>query len=171
MQGKLSAMFVMSAHRTLSMQCNFFAQLKRCNPKLLGPRGPRKNFRSHIDASHSRQPLVKGERLVRYEVNAVMVGVVGMVCPRAAQHCTAVLAARAGPLVCACAETLHAPLRDTRLCYPEGCAAPGVVPCQCNAREPLSKLEGTSPRRKIVVTSKSQLRHISCHTDKSRYYT
>ena len=31
-----------------------------------------KNSRSHIDASHSRQPLVKGERLVRYEVNAVM---------------------------------------------------------------------------------------------------
>ena len=29
-------------------------------------------YRSHIDASHSRQPLVKGERLVRYEVNAVM---------------------------------------------------------------------------------------------------
>ena len=27
---------------------------------------------SHIDASHSRQPLVKRERLVRYEVNAVM---------------------------------------------------------------------------------------------------
>ena len=27
---------------------------------------------SHIDASHSRQPLVKGERLVRHEVNAVM---------------------------------------------------------------------------------------------------
>ena len=32
----------------------------------------RKNSISHIDASHSRQPLVKGERLVRYEVNAVM---------------------------------------------------------------------------------------------------
>ena len=32
----------------------------------------RKNWESHIDASHSRQPLVKGERLVRYEVNAVM---------------------------------------------------------------------------------------------------
>ena len=31
-----------------------------------------KNCVSHIDASHSRQPLVKGERLVRYEVNAVM---------------------------------------------------------------------------------------------------
>ena len=27
---------------------------------------------SHIDASLSRQPLVKGERLVRYEVNAVI---------------------------------------------------------------------------------------------------
>ena len=32
----------------------------------------RKNLISHIDASLSRQPLVKGERLVRYEVNAVM---------------------------------------------------------------------------------------------------
>ena len=31
-----------------------------------------KHLGSHIDASHSRQPLVKGERLVRYEVNAVM---------------------------------------------------------------------------------------------------
>ena len=30
------------------------------------------NSKSHIDASLSRQPLVKGERLVRYEVNAVM---------------------------------------------------------------------------------------------------
>ena len=33
---------------------------------------PHKNSRNHIDASHSRQPLVKGERLVRYEVNAVI---------------------------------------------------------------------------------------------------
>ena len=32
---------------------------------------PRKNSRIHIDVSHSRQPLVKGERLVRYEVNTV----------------------------------------------------------------------------------------------------
>ena len=38
----------------------------------VGTRRFRKNWRSHIDASHSRQPLVKGERLVRYEVNAVM---------------------------------------------------------------------------------------------------
>ena len=31
-----------------------------------------KNSEIHIDVSHSRQPLVKGERLVRYEVNTVM---------------------------------------------------------------------------------------------------
>ena len=39
---------------------------------IVGARKPLNNCRSHIDASHSRQPLVKGERLVRYEVNAVM---------------------------------------------------------------------------------------------------
>ena len=38
----------------------------------VGARKPLKNCGSHIDASHSRQPLVKGERLVRYEVNAVI---------------------------------------------------------------------------------------------------
>ena len=38
----------------------------------VGNQGSRKNSNSHIDASHSRQPLVKGERLVRYEVNAVI---------------------------------------------------------------------------------------------------
>ena len=40
--------------------------------KIVGTQGSLKNCISHIDASHSRQPLVKGERLVRYEVNAVM---------------------------------------------------------------------------------------------------
>ena len=34
--------------------------------------GTRKNSGNHIAASHSLQPLVKGERLVRYEVNAVI---------------------------------------------------------------------------------------------------
>ena len=37
-----------------------------------GSRSLHKNNISHIDASLSRQPLVKGERLIRYEVNAVM---------------------------------------------------------------------------------------------------
>ena len=41
-------------------------------PELLGSCDPSKIDTSHIDASHSRQPLVKGERLVRHEVNAVM---------------------------------------------------------------------------------------------------
>ena len=49
-------------------------------------------------------------------------------------------------------------------CYPEGCAAPSFVPCQCNTREPLSKLERTSPRRKIIVTSKSPVGDISVVT-------
>ena len=39
--------------------------------------------------------------------------------------------------------------------YPKGCAAPEEVQYRCNAREPLSKLERTSPHRKINVTSKS----------------
>ena len=44
----------------------------------VGAQGPRKNSGSHIDASHSRQPLVKGERLVRYEVNAVILSTHGL---------------------------------------------------------------------------------------------
>ena len=36
------------------------------------PPRARKKSRSHIDAYLSRQPLLKSERLVRYEVNAVM---------------------------------------------------------------------------------------------------
>ena len=43
-----------------------------CSGASVGTLRFRKNCGSHIDASHSRQPLVKGERLVRYEVNAVM---------------------------------------------------------------------------------------------------
>ena len=35
----------------------------------MGSCDPSKIDTSYIDASHSRQPLVKGERLVRYEVN------------------------------------------------------------------------------------------------------
>ena len=45
----------------------------------VGDQSPLKNSNSHIDASHSRQPLVKGERLVRYEVNAVMLSLGGTI--------------------------------------------------------------------------------------------
>jgi hypothetical protein len=38
-------------------------------------RYPAKSSEIHIDVSHSRQPLVKAERLVRYEMNTVMLHV------------------------------------------------------------------------------------------------
>ena len=65
----------MYAHSLVS--CTHICVQSLINPEciyvlwLLAPRCL-KNWVSHIDASHSRQPLVKGERLVRYEVNAVM---------------------------------------------------------------------------------------------------
>ena len=46
------------------------------------PEAPQKKSRSHTDAPHARQPLVKGERLVRYAVNAVMI-----MMPWAQYHC------------------------------------------------------------------------------------
>ena len=59
---------------------------------IVGPQRARKNSGSHIDASLSRQPLVKGERLVRYEVNAVMPPGGGATCHH--QCCTTPDAAR-----------------------------------------------------------------------------
>ena len=56
----------------LACGCVRFRACSRVLCFIVGARGPPKNSGSHIDASHSRQPLVKGERLVRYEVNAVM---------------------------------------------------------------------------------------------------
>ena len=44
----------------------------QCTSIMLDPSRVHKNCVSHIDVSHSRQPLVKGERLVRYEVNTVI---------------------------------------------------------------------------------------------------
>ena len=49
------------------------------------------------------------------------------------------------------------------------CSRRRAVPVQ-HVRTSEQAQEGTSPE-KINVTSKSQLRHISCHTDKNRYYT
>ena len=56
---------------------------------LLGALSPLKNSGSHIDASLSRQPLVKGERLVRYEVNAVMLQPQGRAQRASAKECEA----------------------------------------------------------------------------------
>jgi hypothetical protein len=49
-------------------------------------------------------------------------------------------------------------------CYPEGCAAPGEVLCQCNTRGSLSKLKRTPPQTKINVTSKFPVGNISVVT-------
>ena len=55
-------------------------------------------------------------------------------------------------------------LTSLDICYPEGCAAPGQVPCQCNTRGSLSKLKRTPPQAKINVTSKSPVGDISVVT-------
>ncbi len=49
-------------------------------------------------------------------------------------------------------------------CFPKGYAAPGLVPCQCNMRGCLSKLEANPPQRKMDVTSKSPVGDISVVT-------
>lgn len=68
-QVKEAAQATRSCHHSNS-HCHFLHSLPYI---FVGTRRSLKNCISHIDASHSRQPLVKGERLVRYEVNAVMV--------------------------------------------------------------------------------------------------
>ena len=59
---------------------------------------------------------------------------------------------------------IHWSITNLFISYPEGCAAPSFVPCQCYTREPLSKLERTSPHIKINVTSKSPVGDISVVT-------
>ena len=64
------------------------------------------------------------------------------------------------------AVTVSSPVSDKQsgTCYPEGCAASGQVPCQCNTRGSLSKLKRTPPQTKINVTSKSPVGDISVVT-------
>ena len=87
-------------------------------PFVVGALGLRKNWGSHIDASHSRQPLVKGERLVRHEVNAVMQGIWMQGNNARLQYNSITNAYGARPC--------------SPLCYPKGYAAPGSVQGQCN---------------------------------------
>ena len=49
-------------------------------------------------------------------------------------------------------------------CYPKGCAAPGLVPCQCNTQGSPSKLKRAPSQAKINVTSKSPVGDISVVT-------
>ena len=60
--------------------------------------------------------------------------------------------------------TMPQNLHYLKNCYPEGCAAPGFVPCQCNTWGSLSKLKRAPPQRKINVTCKSPVGDISVVT-------
>ena len=152
-------MHARSAHRTQRTQHVLVAgagmTIEVCRSSaIVGALRLRKNWRSHIDASHSRQPLVKGERLVCYEVNAVMVFVwAGTSC--GARLCAQVLigAARA---VC----------YPTRVC----CSWRSAMPVQ-HASIPEQAQEDGSPTKNRCDKQVSSWRHISCHTDKNRYYT
>ena len=79
----------------------------------LDPKIP-KHLEIHIDALHSRQPLVKGERLVRYEVNAV----IQITCVM--QH---LIAFRCGNIVCLCKK------RDKQACAKSGLTRQALGGC------------------------------------------
>ena len=72
----------------------------------------------------------------------------------------------------ASATEMHSDPQTVSTRYPKGCAATNPVLCWCNARRFLSKLEETPPLNKNSCDKQvSSWRHISCHTDKNRYYT
>ena len=127
------------------------------NHHIVGAGGLRKNWGSHIDASHSRQPLVKGERLVRHEVNAVMLNARAvlpfMFACKQWQHVRATL-------------TTHSTLLPRRVCCSQRCA----MPVQ-HVKVSEQAQEHTSPVKNTCDKQVSSWRHISCHTDKNRYYT
>ena len=127
------------------------------DPVIVGALKLRKNCGSHIDASHSRQPLVKGERLVRHEVNAVMLR--WHYCHNVQRH---IVQCITGYNISTQMMTSHC--NDCECCYPKGYAAPSDVPCQCNMRRSPSKLKRTLPQTKIYVTSKSPVGDISVVT-------
>ena len=52
-----------------------------------------------------------------------------------------------------------------------GRVAPEIVQDQCNECNCLSKLKTATPKKNSCDKQASSWRHISCHTDKNRYYT
>ena len=133
----------------------------------VGARKPLKNSGSHIDASHSRQPLVKGERLVRYEVNAVMSLPWLDRC-----LCFCVAHYRVFSKMHLESKTNHLlqkqlwHLLPRRVCYTRLSAMPGQ---HVQGHE---QAQGhTAPIKNSCDKQVSSWRHISCHTDKNRYYT
>ena len=210
-------------------QLPLLCQLRRNDLSFVWAFAPQK-YRSHIDASHSRQPLVKGERLVRYEVNAVMPKGLASIQPLpsrlsvAASSCTPVAlaqwdftpppqsylndvpisatcrvrvgaqlpcpssadrmhlrGARARPQPYLCALRLNkataigpvVDVRDDTVSFPvDGvcCYQRGAMPAQ-HTKWSEQAQESQSPSKDCCDKQVSSWRHISCHTDKNRYYT
>ena len=131
---------------------------------VVGSQGPHKNSGSHIDASHSRQPLVKGERLVRHEVNAVMLEHGSLQQSKVTSHISYSISYVT--FFCSQAARSEDRLLPQRVCCPQRCA----MPVQ-HAKVSEQAQEDTSPVKNICDKQVSSWRHISCHTDKNRYYT
>ena len=132
--------------------------------KLLGAWDTLKNSGSHIDASLSRQPLVKGERLVRHEVNAVMLEHGSLQQCKVTSHIS--YSSLCGNVFCSKTAGSENRLLPQRVCCPQRCA----MPVQ-HAKVSEQAQEDTSPVKNICDKQVSSWRHISCHTDKNRYYT
>ena len=100
-----------------------------------------KNNWSHIDASLSRQPLVKGERLVRFEVNAVIAAVSTW------RSFDNRLLHQVVMEVCGLLKVGFLVTHLKIVCVtPKGVLQPGEVLAWCNTWRPLSKLIRTPPR-------------------------
>ena len=130
----------------------------------VGARKPRKNSGSHIDASHSRQPLVKGERLVHHEVNAVMLEHGSLQQCKVTSHIS--YSSLCGNVFCSKTAGSENRLLPQRVCCPQQSAMPVQL-----MRGPEQAQGHTSPKKNRCDKQVSSWRHISCHTDKNRYYT
>ena len=135
-----------------------------------------KNSGSHIDASHSRQPLVKGERLVRYEVNAVMEGGFFWQESESARfwqckfltlqvYCSFTLFHEPGNWLLSNL-TFCSLILPQRVCH----TWLGAMPGQHLWAHEQAQSDAT-PEKNWCDKQVSSWRHISCHTDKNRYYT
>ena len=148
----------------MSYSCVLLFACLQEDTSAVGSQSSRKNSGSHIDASHSRQPLVKGERLVRHEVNAVMLEHGSLQQCKVTSHIS--YSSLCGNVFCSKTAGSENRLLPQRVCCPQRCA----MPVQ-HAKVSEQAQEDTSPVKNICDKQVSSWRHISCHTDKNRYYT
>ena len=117
-----------------------------------------------LNALRTRQSLVKGERLVRHEVNAVMLEHGSLQQCKVTSHISYSISYVT--FFCSQAARSEDRLLPQRVCCPQRCA----MPVQ-HAKVSEQAQEDTSPVKNICDKQVSSWRHISCHTDKNRYYT